>query len=69
VVVRQLFGFLSRIGQHTFVFIAEWQVNRGVDLLTDGGVLFDLSPDGLRRSGWTEEAVRKGLVLPEQSQQ
>ena len=51
VVMRQLLGFLSCIGQHASVLIAEWQVDRSVDLLADGRVLFDLSPDGFYCSG------------------
>ncbi len=67
VFVQQPFGFLRRIGKHAFTFVAEGQVNRGVDFLTDGRVLFDCFPDGFHRSRWAEEAVGEGLILPEQS--
>ena len=69
VLVVQALGFFRAIGQHALAFVAERQIDRGGNLLANGGVSFDLLADGFHRGVRTQETVRQRLVFAQQAEQ
>src|SRR5258708_7109561 len=69
VLVAQTLGFFRAIGQHALALMAEREIHRSGNLLSNGGVGFDLLPDGLNGGVRAQEPVGERLVLAQQSQQ
>src|SRR5689334_18670841 len=67
--VRQALRFFGGIGQHALAFIAEGQVDRGGDLLPNGGMPFYLFPNGLDRSMRPKKTIGKRLILAQKPEQ
>src|SRR5579863_7521279 len=63
VAMRQALGFFRGVGEDALALVAQWQVDRGRDLLADRGVAFDLFADGFDRGVGAQEAIGQGLVF------
>ncbi len=46
VLVRKSLSLFGGIGKHALAFIAQWQIDRGRNLLTNRGMSLDLFADG-----------------------
>ena len=62
-------GFLGAIGQHAFAFVAQREIHGGRNLLSNGGVPFDLLAYGIHRRMGPQEAVGQRLILAKQTQE
>ena len=69
VLVVQPLGFLGAIGQHALALVAQRQIDRGRNLLADGGVAFDLLANRFDRRVGAQKAIRQRLVFAQQAQQ
>ncbi len=69
VLVRQPFGLFRGVGEHALALVRERKIDRGRDLLADGGMAFDLLADRFDRCVGTQEPVGKRLVFAEQPEQ
>ena len=69
VLVGEALGLLGGVGEHALALVGEREVDRGGDLLADGGVALDLLADGLDRGVRAQEAVGERLVLAQQAEQ
>ena len=69
VLVVQALGFLGAIRQHALALVAERQIDRGRNLLADGGVAFDLLADGFDGRVRPQKAVGQRLVFAQQAEQ
>jgi hypothetical protein len=69
VLVGEAFGFFGGVGEDALALVGERQVDRGGDLLADGGVALDLLADGFDGCVRTQEAVGERLVLAQQAEQ
>ena len=67
VFVIKTLGFFGAVGQNPLAFVAERQVDRGRDLLANGGVGLDLLPDGVNRRVRAKETVGQRLVFAQQA--
>ena len=66
--VREALGFLGGIGENPLAFIAEREIDRGRDLLADGGVSLDLLADGFDRGMGPQETIGQGFVFAQESE-
>ena len=57
VLMAQPLGFFRRIGQHALALVRKRQVDAGRNLLTNGGVRFNLFADRLHRSVRAQKAI------------
>src|SRR5271165_6112154 len=62
-------GFLGGVSQDPLALIAQRQIHRSGNLLTNGGVTFDLLADRFHRGVRAQEAVGQGLVFAQKPQQ
>src|SRR5262249_31298460 len=69
VLVIEALGFLRAIGENALALVAQREINGSGNFFSDGGVAFNLLPDGIDRSMRAQEAVRQRLVLAQQAQQ
>ena len=67
--VREPLSFLGRIGKHALALIAQRQIDRGRDLLPNGGMSFDLLPDRFDRGVRAQEPVGQRFILAQKPQQ
>src|SRR5580698_8021452 len=68
VAVRKSLGFFRGVGENPLAFIAERQVHRRGNLLSDGSVPLDLLADGFHRGVRSQEPVRQGFVFAQEPQ-
>ena len=66
--VRKPLRLFRGIGQNAFAFIAQRQVDRGRNLLPDGGMSFDLLADGFDRGVRAQETIGQGFVFAQQAE-
>ena len=69
VLVIQALCFFSAIGEYALALMAQRKIHRGGNLLANGGVRFDLLPNGLDGRVRPQEAIGQRLVLSQQPEQ
>jgi len=62
-----LLGLLRAVGQHALAFVAQGQIYGRGNLLANGGMAFNLLADGFDSRMRPQEAIGKGLILPQQA--
>ena len=69
VLVRKALSLLGSVNQNPLALVAQREVDRGRDLLSDRGVPLNLLADGLDRGMRTKEPVNERFVFAQKPQQ
>ena len=69
VLMGETFRLFRGIGEHALTLIAQRQIDGGRYLLANGGVAFDLFPNGFDRRMLPEEPIGERLVFAKESEQ
>src|ERR1700686_2990254 len=68
VAMGEALGFFCGIREHAFALIAQWEINRGRDLLADGRVSFDLLADRFDRGVRPQKSVGQSFIFAQESE-
>ena len=69
VLVVEPFGLFRAISENALAFVAQGKIDRGGNLLPNGGVTFDLLANGFDGGVRPQEAVGQSLILAQQAEQ
>jgi len=68
VFVGEPLGFFRGVGEDALALVGQGEIDRGRDLLADGGVLLYLFTDGFDGSVRAQEAIGECFVFSQQAQ-